>query len=85
MRQVLNELYSSEEQIAPTRGEFAPWALLHPPTFTRAYRFVYPILLVVSMTKAFLYDVRTGVMVQEINHLQTAQPHRSGSFSSSSY
>lgn len=74
-----------EEQKSSTRGQFIPWALLHPPTPTRAFRFVYPILLVVSLSKAYLYDVRTGRLVQEINNIQSARPKLSGSFSSTNF
>ncbi|KAF8632726.1 hypothetical protein AX15_001722 [Amanita polypyramis BW_CC] len=52
------------------KGHFVPWALLRPPTSTRAFRFVYPILLVASFVSVYLYDVRTGVLVQEIRDIQ---------------
>ncbi|KAF8325348.1 hypothetical protein F5887DRAFT_1019634 [Amanita rubescens] len=66
--------YVSEQQRSPRYGKFTPWALLHPPTPTRAFRFIYPTLLVVSFARAYMYDVRTGKLVQVIDNLQTAQP-----------
>ncbi|PFH53258.1 hypothetical protein AMATHDRAFT_137903 [Amanita thiersii Skay4041] len=55
---------------SPIRGHFIAWALLRPPAQTRAFRFVYPILLVASFNSAFLFDVRTGALVQIINNIQ---------------
>lgn len=48
------------------RGCFKPWALLTTPEFGRAYRFVYPTLLVVSLAKAYLYNVVEGKLIQVI-------------------
>ena len=42
--------------IPVTKGTFKPWAVLHIPELTRAYRFVYPTLLVVGTEKAYLWD-----------------------------
>jgi hypothetical protein len=49
------------------RGHFRPWAKLSFPSFTRAYRFVYPTLLCAGTDRAFLHDVRTGALVQSID------------------
>lgn len=48
-------------------GRFVPWALLSIPELTRAYRFVYPTLLVAGYDHAFLYDIPTARLVQTIN------------------
>ena len=49
------------------RGHFRPWAKLSLPKFTLVYRFAYPTLLYANNKRAFLYDVRTGALVQTIN------------------
>ncbi|KAI0040438.1 hypothetical protein FA95DRAFT_1599422 [Auriscalpium vulgare] len=51
------------------RGHFRPWALLVFPEMTLAYRFVYPTLLSASESRAFLYDVRTGTLMQTIENV----------------
>ncbi|KAI0056022.1 hypothetical protein BV25DRAFT_1921346 [Artomyces pyxidatus] len=48
------------------RGHFRPWALISFPETTLAYRFVYPTLLSANDSRAFLYDVRTGALVQTV-------------------
>ncbi|TFK33146.1 hypothetical protein BDQ12DRAFT_700895 [Crucibulum laeve] len=52
------------------RGRFKPWALLQMPEITRAYRFVYPTLLVAAFTRVFLWDIRTGSHFQTIEDIQ---------------
>lgn len=52
------------------RGRFRPWALLVAPESTRAFRFVYPTLVVLSDTTAYLWDVRTGLISQTIPDIQ---------------
>ncbi|KAN0129697.1 hypothetical protein V8E53_012517 [Lactarius tabidus] len=49
------------------RGHFRPWALLRLPEFADVYRLVYPTLTCANSEHAFLYDVRTGSLVQTIN------------------
>ncbi|KAF9455949.1 hypothetical protein BDZ94DRAFT_1230369 [Collybia nuda] len=53
-----------------TRGHFRPWGLLYPPQPTRAFRFVYPILGAAAWDHVFLWDVRTGALVQTIENTQ---------------
>lgn len=48
------------------RGCFKPWALLRVPEIGRAYRFVFPTLLVVSWSKAYLYNAVEGKLTQTI-------------------
>ncbi|KAI5117611.1 hypothetical protein M0805_001211 [Coniferiporia weirii] len=52
----------------PRRGSFAPWALFIPPYNPRAYRFVYPTLLVGSEEgeELYLFDVPSASLVQTI-------------------
>ncbi|KAF7437516.1 hypothetical protein PC9H_004358 [Pleurotus ostreatus] len=57
-----------------SRVQFRPWLLLHIPLDTRAYRFVYPSLLVSGLHQAIIFDVPTGARVQRIDELQDA-PH----------
>lgn len=56
------------------RGRFRPWALLHMPTITHAFRFVYPTLLVASQNEAYLFDIPTGTLVQTID-ISAPSPH----------
>ncbi|KAH9059599.1 hypothetical protein EDB87DRAFT_1563124 [Lactarius vividus] len=57
-------------QYAP-RGQFRPWAVLALPSFTTMYRLSYPTLICANSRHAFLYDIRTGSLVQTIDfHLQ---------------
>ncbi|KAH9026260.1 hypothetical protein EDB83DRAFT_1927177 [Lactarius deliciosus] len=53
-------------QYAP-RGQFRPWAVLALPSFTTMYRLAYPTLICANSRRAFLYDVRTGSLVQTID------------------
>lgn len=50
------------------RGVFAPWALFHPPHNPRAYRFVYPTLLVASDVgrELYLFDVPSASLIKTI-------------------
>jgi len=52
------------------RGEFEPWALLRSPEWGRAFRFVYPTLLVGSFLKAYLFDVESAQLIQTIENTQ---------------
>ncbi|KAH9019012.1 hypothetical protein EDB85DRAFT_2294341 [Lactarius pseudohatsudake] len=53
-------------QYAP-RGQFRPWAVLALPSFTIMYRLAYPTLIFANSRHAFLYDLRTGSLVQTID------------------
>ncbi|KAI0783060.1 hypothetical protein C8Q75DRAFT_785619 [Abortiporus biennis] len=63
-------------------GHFKPWALLTSPEMGRAFRFVYPTLLVASFTKAYLYDIESAQLVQTIKDVQ---PSPIGNFGSITY
>ncbi|KAL0563370.1 hypothetical protein V5O48_018698, partial [Marasmius crinis-equi] len=52
------------------RGHFVPHALLNMPRKTRAFRFVYPTLLVGGFNHAFCFDVPSRQLVQTINPTQ---------------
>lgn len=58
------------------RLKFVPHALLHPPDNvpTRAFRFVYPTLMVAATTCLLLWDVRTGQLVERMNDIATQMP-----------
>ena len=60
------------------RGHFQPWAHLQPPHPTRAFRFSYPILGVAAENSVFLWDVRTGALVQTINGTQLSPWNETG-------
>lgn len=51
-------------------GFFQPWAVLHMPELTSAYRFVYPTLLVAAYDRAYLWDVPSGKLIQTIEDCQ---------------
>ena len=52
------------------RGHFRPWAYIQSPDFVRAYRFVYPNLVVCGLRAAFVWDVRTAEIVLQIDNVQ---------------
>ncbi|KAG6917274.1 hypothetical protein DXG01_003222 [Tephrocybe rancida] len=54
----------------PTRGHFRPYAILRPPKTTRAFRFSYPTLGAAGWDCIYLWDVRTGALVQTIEQTQ---------------
>lgn len=52
----------------PRRGVFKPWALFRPPNNPRAYRFVYPTLLVASEAgkEVYLFDAPSASLVKTL-------------------
>lgn len=65
------EMYSSARC---NRGHFRPWALLTTPERSRALRFVFPVLAVPSWNNVYLWDVRTGEMIQTVKGTQHQRP-----------
>ncbi|KAI0759997.1 hypothetical protein BD413DRAFT_487088 [Trametes elegans] len=65
---------SQQWSASAPRGHFRPWALIDTPEFGRAYRFVYPDLLVSALRKAYAWDVRTGELVLELENVQGDYP-----------
>lgn len=66
---------TSSASSAPARSQnskahFTPHALLHMPEPTSAFRFVYPHLLVASLERAFVWDVRTGKIIETLEGIQ---------------
>lgn len=53
-----------------SKGSFRPWAVLTTPEFNRAFRFVYPTLLVAGSDKAYLWDVLTCELSKIIPEIQ---------------
>jgi hypothetical protein len=53
------------------RGVFKPWAVIRAPEAARAYRFVYPHLLIAARKQAFVYDVRVAELVLSVDETQT--------------
>jgi len=53
-----------------TDSYFQPWALLHMPEPTTAYRFVYPTLVVAAYYRAYIWDVPSGKLIQTIEGCQ---------------
>lgn len=49
---------------------FRPWAVLHMPEPTSAFRFVYPTLIVAAYDRAYLWDVPSGKLIQTIQGCQ---------------
>jgi len=54
-------------------ARFKPYALLHCPEETRAYRFVYPTLLTAARDKAYLWDIPSARVVEVIHGIQHAR------------
>ena len=54
------------------RGQFEPYALLHMPEPTRAFRFVYPYLLVASSNTSFFWHVPSGRLAEIVLDTQLA-------------
>ena len=64
-------------------GCFEPYALLHSPEETRAYRFVYPTLLTAARDRVYLWDVPSARIVEVIEGIQrirTVEITQSGHF-----
>lgn len=57
-------------QTSGTDGYFQPWAVLHMPELTSAYRFVYPTLIVAAYDRAYLWDIPSGKLIQTIEECQ---------------
>ncbi|KAG1750293.1 hypothetical protein EDD22DRAFT_916567 [Suillus occidentalis] len=77
-------LEAAEHHPSPTRrGHFRPWALLHVPEFTRAFRFSYPTLLSAGVNHAYLWDVPTSRLVETISNIQA--PNKDGTLGPLSY
>ncbi|KAF9512125.1 hypothetical protein BS47DRAFT_1394549 [Hydnum rufescens UP504] len=57
---------SLEAPSGDLRGQYAPYAVLHNPSHVRAYRFVYPFLLVASEHNCcvFIWDVPSRTVVE---------------------
>jgi len=73
-----DESQLSAIHIAPPGGrlKFVPHALLRPPggVPTKAFRFVYPTLLVASINCLFFWDVRTGELVERMDNIGGQMP-----------
>ncbi|KAF8875089.1 hypothetical protein CPB84DRAFT_1796902 [Gymnopilus junonius] len=69
---------SSPDEPPNARARFTPHAILHMPEPTRAFRFVYPHLLVASLERAFIWDVRIGKIVETVEGIQVIQPNVGG-------
>ncbi|KAG2144676.1 uncharacterized protein EDB93DRAFT_1152673 [Suillus bovinus] len=75
---------AAQRYASPTlRGHFRPWALLHMPEPTRAFRFSYPTLLSAGANYAYLWDVSTSSLVETINNIQT--PNQDGTLGTLCY
>ncbi len=53
-----------------SKGYFKPWAMLVTPAPGRAFRFVYPVLLIAGLSTAYLYDVESANLIQTIHNTQ---------------
>jgi len=73
-----DESQLSTVHIAPpgSRLKFVPHALLRTPggVPTKAFRFVYPTLLVASSNCLFFWDVRTGELVERMDDIGSQMP-----------
>ncbi|KAF8148668.1 hypothetical protein B0H34DRAFT_736501 [Crassisporium funariophilum] len=66
----VRSLYMNLLDPESTLGQFQPWALLRMPEPTRAYRFVYPTLLVSSFQHVYLWDIPSGKLIQTLDDIQ---------------
>ena len=57
-------------QPSGTDDYFQPWAVLHMPELTSAFRFVYPTLIVAAYDRAYLWDIPSGKLIQTIEECQ---------------
>ena len=57
-------------QTSETDSYFQPWAVLHMPELTSAFRFVYPTLIVAAYDHAYLWDIPSGKLIQTIEECQ---------------
>ena len=53
---------------------FRPWAVLHMPERTSAFRFVYPTLIVAASDRAYLWDIPSGKLIQTLQGIQYVAP-----------
>lgn len=60
------------------RGCFEPYAVLHSPEETRAYRFVYPTLLTAARERVYMWDVPSARIVEIFSGIQKARISNSG-------
>ena len=65
---IQHEVY--DLQSSETDGYFQPWAVLHMPEVTSAFRFVYPTLIVAAYDRAYLWDIPSGKLIQTIEECQ---------------
>ncbi|KAF8804780.1 hypothetical protein BYT27DRAFT_7243584 [Phlegmacium glaucopus] len=65
-------------ELANFKAHFTPHAVLHMPEPTSAFRCVYPHLLVAGLEKAFVWDVRTGTLLETVEGIQVIQPGGGG-------
>jgi hypothetical protein len=64
------ELYGPDSHFPTMDGLFRPWAVLHMPERTSAFRFVYPTLIVAAYNRAYLWDVPSGKLIQTLQECQ---------------
>ena len=64
------EAYDLVSPDSETDGYFQPWAVLHMPERTSAFRFVYPTLVVAAYDRAYLWDIPSGKLIQTIEECQ---------------
>ena len=64
------EVYGLQSYRTDWDGYFKPWAVLHMPEPTSAYRFVYPTLIVAAYDRAYLWDIPSGKLIQTMEGFQ---------------
>lgn len=75
---------AAQRHASPTNhGHFRPWAHLHMPEPTRAFRFSYPTLLSAGANYAYLWDVPTSRLVETISNIQA--PNQDGTLGTLCY
>ena len=65
------EVHEIQSSVTGGYNVFEPWAVLHMPEKTRAFRFVYPTLIVAAHDNAYLWDIPSGKLIQTIKECQS--------------
>jgi hypothetical protein len=65
-RQIMMAELFREDTATNTRGQFMPCALITVPEDTHAFRLFFPTLAVAGPNCYYLWDVRTGTLIQSV-------------------
>jgi len=63
---------------SPSRGNFLPWAHLQRPGLGGVTRFSFPFVVVTTSEEIYIWDVRTGALVQTMLNIQQVNYEEDG-------